>query len=165
MRPWKDLNRPRLYGSDNEFLLLKRYRVKLAFAEFSINKPNSPFHYENEKFDLIYAISVFAHLTEAMGTFWKGELCRVLKPSGIMCLTFMGTTRAPGLCRELRKEFESEQLVVTGEEHAGRIICAAFHPEQDVRTMFARGFRVPDSVLGGATGAFQDVHLLQKRNA
>jgi hypothetical protein len=97
-----------------------------------------------------------------MGLFWIRELGRVLKPKGVMYLTFMGTTRVPSLRKELRERFDRGELVVTGEERAGKNTCAAFHPEQYIRNIFAKGFTIVDFVPGGATDAFQDVFLLQK---
>ncbi len=49
-----------------------------------------------------------------------------------------------------------------GEQHSGKNIYAAFHPEQYVRTVLAKRFYVLDVIPGGATDAFQDVYLLQK---
>ncbi len=163
MRHWKNLKGPKLYGSDYNPRLVKWCDFNLPFAEFAVNSLESGFKYEDEKFDFIYAISVFTHLTEKMGLFWISELDRVLKPGGIMYLTFMGTTRAPSLPKELRACFEAGQLVVTGAKHTGRNTCAAFHPEQYIRNVFARGLNVLDFIPGGATDAFQDVFLLQKK--
>ena len=163
MRHWKNLNGPHLYGSDYNPKLVKWCDSNLPFAEFAVNPLESGFNYEDEKFDFIYAISVFTHLTEEMGLFWIKELGRVLKSGGIMYLTFMGTTRASLLPKELRKRFEAGELVVTGAELAGKNTCAAFHPEQYIRNVFAKGFNVLDFVPGGAADAFQDVFLLQKK--
>ena len=165
MRHWNDLKGPKLYGSDYNPRLVKWCDSNLPFAEFAVNSLESGFNYEDEKFDFIYAISVFTHLTEKMGFFWIRELDRVLKPGGIMYLTFMGTTRAPSLRKELRECFEAGQFVVTGAEHTGRNTCAAFHPERYIRNVFAKGLNVLDFVPGGATDAFQDVFLLQKKSA
>jgi 2-polyprenyl-3-methyl-5-hydroxy-6-metoxy-1,4-benzoquinol methylase len=164
MRHWKNLNGPKLYGSDYNPKLVKWCASNLPFAEFATNPLESGFNYEDEKFDFIYAISVFTHLTEKMGLFWIRELDRVLKPKGVMYLTFMGTTRALLLRKELRDRFEAGQIVVTGSELAGKNTCAAFHPEQYVRNVFAKGLNVLDFVPGGATDAFQDVFLLQKKS-
>ena len=79
-----------------------------------------------------------------------------------MYLTFMGTTRAPHLRRELGELFEAGQFVITDDEHSGKNICAAYHPEQYVRNILAKGFRILDFIPGGATDANQDVFLIQK---
>ncbi len=165
VRHWKDLKGPRLYGSDYNAMLVRWCASNLPFAEFAVNSLESGFDYEDEKFDFIYAISVFTHMTEEMGLFWIRELNRVLKPGGIMYLTFMGETRARALRKELWECFESGELVVTGAADAGGNSCAAFHPERYVRNVVAKGLNVLDFVPNGATDAFQDVFLLQKKGA
>jgi 2-polyprenyl-3-methyl-5-hydroxy-6-metoxy-1,4-benzoquinol methylase len=163
MRHWKTLKGPKLYGTDYNHVLVKWCKDNLPFATFTVNGLKSRLIYKDDTFDFIYAISVFTHLTEDMGFFWMKELDRVLKPGGVMYVTFMGTTRAPHLRQELRGMFEAGQLVVTGEEHTGKNICAAYHPEQYVSNILAKGFRVLDFVPGGARDANQDVFLLQKK--
>jgi SAM-dependent methyltransferase len=48
-----------------------------------------PLGLEQGSFDLIWAISVFTHLTEA-STPWLLELHRMLKPGGLLIATYMG---------------------------------------------------------------------------
>lgn len=163
IRHLKTLKSASLYGVDYNPVLVEWCRNNLSFANFEVNTFNERLHYADEKFDFIYAISVFTHLTEDIGFFWMTELDRILNPGGVMYLTFMGTTRAPHLRQELRERFEAGQLVVTGEEHAGKNICAAYHPEQYVRNILAKGFRILEFVPGGAWDANQDVFLLQKK--
>ena len=52
-----------------------------------------PFPFEDGRFDLIYSISVFTHLPEAMQLAWLAELTRVAKPGGWLLLS----THAPDL--------------------------------------------------------------------
>jgi ubiquinone/menaquinone biosynthesis C-methylase UbiE len=162
IRHWKARNSQKIYGTDYNPVLIAWCQKNLSFASFEVNDTLSGLIYEDEKFDFIYAISVFTHLTEKSGHSWMSELYRVLKPGGTMYVTFMGTTRAPYLRPELRDRFESGHIVVTGEEHSGKNICAAYHPEQYVRKILAKQFRVLDFIPGGAKDANQDVFLLKK---
>ena len=50
---------------------------------------NPPLGLEHESFDLIYAVSVFTHLSYN-STAWLLELHRMLKPGGLLIATFMG---------------------------------------------------------------------------
>ena len=50
---------------------------------------NPPLGLEHESFDLIYAVSVFTHLSYN-STSWLLELHRMLKPEGLLIATFMG---------------------------------------------------------------------------
>jgi len=51
-------------------------------------------------FDLVYAISVFSHLTESWSE-WLVELHRVLRDDGLLIATYMGKEMAERLANEL----------------------------------------------------------------
>ena len=46
--------------------------------------------FEDESFDLVYSVSVFSHLDEALGDQWLRELRRVLRAGGVALLTVHG---------------------------------------------------------------------------
>jgi SAM-dependent methyltransferase len=52
------------------------------------NAERSPLPYRDDAFDLVYALSVFTHITEPWAE-WLLELRRVLRPDGILVVTFM----------------------------------------------------------------------------
>ncbi len=162
IRHWKTLRGPELYGSDYNPILIRWCQKALSFANFKLNKLASNLEYEDEKFDFIYAISVFTHLTRELQNFWISELRRVLKPSGFLFITTHGTTRLHQLSSEERERFESGQLVIRYNEYVGTNICGAYHPEQYVRQNLAKGFTIIDFIPGGAKDANQDVFLLMK---
>jgi SAM-dependent methyltransferase len=53
-----------------------------------------PLSYQNDHFDLIFANSVFTHLTEEAQDRWLPELARILKPDGLVIASFHGETQA-----------------------------------------------------------------------
>ena len=79
-----------LWGTDIAEESVRWCQRHLPFAKVGLNKPLPPLEYENDKFDLIYAMSVFTHLEESAQFAWLAELNRVLKPGGILLLTFLG---------------------------------------------------------------------------
>lgn len=54
------------------------------------NQPEPPLDQPAGVFDLIWSISVFTHLTDSWSR-WLTELHRLLKPGGLLFLTFMGS--------------------------------------------------------------------------
>lgn len=60
---------------------------------------NPPLGLEHASFDLIYAISVFTHLTDSSSQ-WLIELHRLLKPEGLLIATFMGRWNSEWFARE-----------------------------------------------------------------
>jgi len=163
MRHWKSLKGPRLYGTDyNPDLVSWCQRNLDGFAEFKTNNLTPPLDYADEKFDFIYAISVFTHLTEDLQHVWMNELARVLKPKGFLLITVHGESRLSQLAPEEQQRFRSGQLVIRQEAAVGTNVCGAYCSERYVRDNLARGFEVVDFIPVGAGDANQDVFLLRK---
>jgi|SRR5208337_427662 len=55
--------------------------------EFIQNDPFPPIDFHDGKFDLIYAYSVFSHLSEAAHMAWLREFYRIMRPGGLIVLT------------------------------------------------------------------------------
>lgn len=165
MRHWNTLSGPKLYGSDYNPRLIKWCEKSLTFAEFKLNQSASRLDYEDDKFDFIYAISVFTHLDKNLQVFWISELTRVLKHGGYLLITILGTTglhkRAPRLTPKQRQEFESGQLILVNEKYSGTNMCGAFHPEQYVSQHLAKGLTIVD-FIPAFRNSDQDAFLLRK---
>jgi ubiquinone/menaquinone biosynthesis C-methylase UbiE len=52
-----------------------------------ITRPFPPIGLRSQSVDLIFAYSVFSHLSETAATAWMHEFLRILKPGGLACLT------------------------------------------------------------------------------
>jgi cyclopropane fatty-acyl-phospholipid synthase-like methyltransferase len=72
-------NELNLYGTDIDGDAIKWCQENLASGKFSINKELPPLEYQDNFFDLIYAISVFTHMKEYHQLLWLQELRRILK--------------------------------------------------------------------------------------
>lgn len=162
LRHWKTLSGPKIFGTDYNPPLVKWCQKSLPFAEIKQNMPAAKLDYENDKFDFIYVISVFTHLSEKLQDFWIDELTRVLKPGGYLLITVHGTTRFHQLWPEALHEYEAGQLVVIKPENSGTNLCATFHPEAYMREWLCQKLTIVDFVPGGAKDADQDIFLLQK---
>jgi len=163
LRHWKPVIGPLYYGTDYNPELIAWCQKKLVeLADFKTNKLVPPLDYPDEKFDFIYAISVFTHLTEDLQHAWMQELLRVLKKGGHLLITLHGESRLFQMTPEEQQQFNAGQLVVRYTEVAGTNYCGAYHPESFVRSHLASGFDVLDFVSEGARDADQDVYLLRK---
>jgi len=83
LRHFKDFSW-RLFGCDWNARLVRWNRRHLPFAQFAQNGLAPPLPYPDQSFHLIYAFSVFTHLSETLQHAWKSELRRVLKPGGTL---------------------------------------------------------------------------------
>jgi SAM-dependent methyltransferase len=163
LRHWKGLVGPSLHGADANPDLIAWCRANLPFARFHVNGLERGLAVGDASFDLIYALSVFTHLSEPLQRFWIDELTRVVRPGGYLLLTTHGEHYLGRLSAEERDRFGAGRLVVHASGDEGSNDCAAFHPEAYVRATLARGLDVLDFLAEGAVGnPRQDVYLLRK---
>lgn len=138
--------------------------ANLPFATFAQNRLVPPLAFADDTFDLVYALSVFTHLTAELQVSWRDELRRVLRPGGSLVLTVHGNSYLPRLDDDERRRFETGELVVRWSEAVGTNLCSAYHPEPYLRETLAAGFAsfeiVPEGALGNPT---QDLVLLRRR--
>jgi SAM-dependent methyltransferase len=162
-RHWAGLPGPSFHGSDFNPALTAWCARNLPFARFQVNRLDGGLGYAAETFDLVYALSVFTHLSEPLQHFWVDELTRVLRPGGHLFLTVHGACYLPRLSASEQERFRDDQLVVQGVRREGSNDCAAFHPEAYVRRTRARGLEVVEFVPEGALGnPRQDAYLLRR---
>ena len=65
-----------------------RHRPELSWA---LSSSEPPLPYAEQSFDLVYSISVFSHLDEALQDRWLQELGRILAPGGAALLSVHGS--------------------------------------------------------------------------
>ncbi len=78
----------RWHGSDVDAEAIAWCQANLRDAACVENGPLPPFAFEAETFDLVFGVSVFTHLSESYQRAWLAELRRVLKPGGLLLLSF-----------------------------------------------------------------------------
>jgi SAM-dependent methyltransferase len=161
-RWWSDFE-GQVAGSDVSAPAIDWCRANLPFGRFEQNALAPPLVFEDESFDLVYALSVFTHLTGDLQLAWRDELRRVLRPGGLLLVTTHGRSYVPRLGAEERERFERGELVVRWGDVAGTNLCSAYHPEAYLRDTFAQGFAFLELEAEGARGnPTQDLVLLRK---
>jgi SAM-dependent methyltransferase len=150
-------------GSDVSVKAVDWCRSNLGFARFETNDLAPPLAFADAGFDLVYALSVFTHLTEDLQAAWRDELRRVLRPGGVLLVTTHGASYAPRLDPNERARFDRGELVVRWGDLPGTNLCSAYHPERYLRETFADGFTFLELEPEGARGnPTQDIVLLRK---
>jgi SAM-dependent methyltransferase len=162
-RYWADFDGS-VAGSDVSRKAIDWCRENLGFASFLHNGLEPGLDADDDAFDLVYALSVFTHLTEDLQLAWRDELHRVLRPGGRLLLSTHGRSYLSRLDANERERFERGELVVRWADMPGTNLCSAYHPERYLRGTFARGFTFVELEPEGARGnPTQDLVLLQKR--
>jgi SAM-dependent methyltransferase len=163
LRHWHDLPSTHVCGTDYNPRLVEWCRSRLTFAEVKQNGLSGRVGWGDGTFGLVYALSVFTHLTEPVGFGWIDELSRVVKPGGYLLITTHGDHYRDALSPEGRARYDSGEAVVLLPGREGTNHCATFHPPAYVRDRLARGLEVVDHIPEGALGnPRQDLWLLRK---
>ncbi len=164
LRHWSALPSTSVCGTDYNPHLVRWCRANLGFAEVRRNDLVGKFDWPDRTFDLIYALSVFTHLTEPVGFAWIDELTRALKPGGHLLITTHGDYYRETLAAEDRAPLTTGARPSSSDPgREGSNDCATYHPPSYVRGHLARGLEVIDHRPEGATGnPRQDVWLLRK---
>lgn len=150
-------------GSDLSEPAVRWCRSNLPFARFETNGLAPPLAFADASFDLVYALSVFTHLTAELQLAWRDELRRVLRPGGLLLATTHGRSYLPRLADGERAAFDAGELVVRWGDLPGTNLCSAYHPERYLRDTFAAGFAFVELEPEGARGnPTQDLVLLRK---
>jgi SAM-dependent methyltransferase len=150
-------------GSDLSRPAVDWCRENLPFATFELNGLHPPLRFADASFDLVYALSVFTHLTAELQLAWRDEVLRVLRPGGLFLLTTHGRSYVPRLDAGELAAFERGELVVRWGEMPGTNLCSAYHPEPYLREDFAQGFAFLELEPEGARGnPTQDLVVLRK---
>jgi SAM-dependent methyltransferase len=163
LRQWSGLPGARVFGCDINPKMVQWCAANLDFAEVSVTELEPPLPYADSTFDLIYAFSVFTHLSEQLQQEWMSECLRVLRPGGYLLISTMGEYYL-GLQRLSESEqqaFANGELVVLYERSAGTSLCSAYHPPEYVRTKLAADFE-PVGFRAAVEGGRHDIHLLRK---
>jgi SAM-dependent methyltransferase len=117
-------------------------RENLPFVEATTNELRPPLPYSENRFDLIYAFSVFTHLSVELAHGWLRELRRVAKPGGLIWFTVHGDSYRARLPAEQREQFDAGEVVVWFPEIEGTNLCAAYWPSTSIGQMLGDGFEV-----------------------
>lgn len=83
----RDLEPETLQGTDCDPEMVDYCSSVMPGHRFSCNPPLPPSSFADGQFDLIYAYSVFSHLSEAAHRAWLGEFHRIMKPGALLIVT------------------------------------------------------------------------------
>lgn len=164
-----------LSGCDINLELVDWSRRNLPGSiDVRLSGPLPPLPYEDAAFDVVFAVSVFTHLSLASQRAWVDELRRVVRPGGALVVTLHGESYVPHIFPgrpEVVDELRRSGHVVTPVGDVGSNQFASLHTRGFARRLF-RGFELagffPNGRIGGRrlpypTFILQDVYAFRRR--
>lgn len=156
-RHWAGLDGPEVHGCDYNPDLVAWCGENLPYLYATRNELEPPTPYVAASFDLVYALSVFSHLSEPIQRAWVAELRRVLRPGGLLVVSVLGEAARDRLAGAELERFERGELVVQRPRMAGSNACTVYHPRRYVTSSLLAEF---DDILPFDLGS-PDLVLLQ----
>lgn len=86
----KDVKAENLYGVDVDSDIIDTCNKIMHYGNYLAVEPFPPTTFQDNSFDVIYAYSVFSHLSEGAHIKWVSEFKRILKPDGLLLVTTQG---------------------------------------------------------------------------
>ena len=158
LRHWAGRPGPDFYGVDISRAAVRWCSRHLPFVQATRIDHEPPLPYPDAKFEFVYALSVFTHLTEDGGRRWLAELVRVLKPGGLLLFTVHGAHFLDELDEAKSRRFRQGEPVFLDlpSELVGTNQFAAFHPETYLRGLLPNlGLDLMESVRYDPAGTRQ----------
>jgi SAM-dependent methyltransferase len=128
----------RLVGLDYNPRTISWCRANFAGIEFLQNDLAPPLPLATASVDVIYAISVFTHLSEPLHHAYVADLMRCLVPDGILIVSLHGDRYRDRLDAEEQLAYDLGKLVVRSRTIEGSRAFGAFHPPAFVRDRMFR---------------------------
>ena len=152
-----------LHGCDYNPELVAWCRDNLPFMEARVNTLEPPVPYDDERFDLVYAISVLTHLTEPLARRWVAEWTRILRPGGLLLVTTHGDGYRDALNDRERRRYDAGEPVIRRSRVEGLNLCATYHPPRyAAQTLLAPLEPVAFLPGGSVPGILQDAHVARR---
>ena len=128
-------------GTDSNAESIAWCTANLPEIRFVRNTQAARLPFTDASFDVVYAYSVFTHLSESAQIEWARELRRVLRVGGLLICTTQGQSYEYLLANQSeRRRFASGAVVVQGNYEEGKKWFFAIDPAGFVRTHLLAGF-------------------------
>lgn len=139
---WMDQHRHggQVFGCDYNQDSVTWCATALPEIQFRKNELSPPLPYGDAGMDVVYAWSVFTHLSEAQVRSWIAEITRVLKPGGAFLFSTQSEESRHKLMADEQEAFDRTGLVVRDRVVEGSRLFAAFHARDYVRKAWGASF-------------------------
>ena len=158
-------NSNQYFGCDYNAKYVKWSSENLENIDFKLNKVVPPLNYENKKFDVVYGISIFTHLSLEQHYKWFEELYRVLKPDGILFITTHGNVHSFKLIEKELVKYNLGELIVHDFKKEGNRLFSSYQPSSFMTNIAKQtNFQVLKHIPGEMTNGKpqQDIWIFKK---
>jgi SAM-dependent methyltransferase len=149
LRHFRNIAGLRLAGTDANPEPIEWDRKNLPEIDFYHNQLTPPLTFEDQSFDLIYALSVFTHIPLELQRSWLDELRRVLVPGGYLLCTVTDDAVTYQLNPQDRAQLKRDGALTFDRNHprssySTQVLGSwdVFQTRDQVRAAFSVGFDI-----------------------
>jgi ubiquinone/menaquinone biosynthesis C-methylase UbiE len=155
------------YGTDIDTEAINWCRHHVSSVHFQTNEQLPPLPYCDAKFDLVYAISIFTHLSEEYQFYWLEEIKRVVRSGGYFLPTIRGDFHRDKMSPQELHELQRTGFLFAKLPKGGRGIFPEYYQiatqsRDYILANYSRFFEICAFVANGLDHC-QDVLVLRKR--
>lgn len=154
------------HGADIDGEAIQWCRQQLpGLAAWSVCDEWPPLSYGDRSFDVIFSVSVFTHIPEAMQLAWLRELDRILKPDGVAILSVYNQVIHEILPGQLRRQLRDTGILYGFDGGTAGLpdsYQSCFHTRDYVLATWSRRFHI-ERCVDRAFLSSQDAIVLRKR--
>lgn len=162
-----------LYGVDVNPALIDFCQHNIGFAKTTVCGAFPPLVLPNSGFDLVYAASVWTHMTLPQAVQWAGEMARVIATGGALMMSYHGdyyvhelASFAPEGCQSLAERgYYVHKHLPPDQTFLGSNDYATYMTSEFVRSLF-KGFQLlriyPGACGPNSFAANQDVAIFRR---
>jgi hypothetical protein len=153
----------RFYGTDYNRKTIAWCKKTIPTMTFVDNNLQPPLEFNENFFAIVFARSVFTHLSEKMHFAWIAELFRIVNKKGILLFTTNGPNFLNRLIPHEQELFRNGHMVSTQGVFEGKKYFASFHPPRFVRESLLKGRKIIAYIPQENAGTIgQDVWICRK---
>ena len=153
----------RIVGRDPDAMTVG-WCAKHLPGDFRASRLHPPLDLADASIDAAVSLSVFTHLGEATQVEWLAELARVIRPGGLLLLTFMDEQHhMAGHLGSVRADLDARGFAVTTSALEGTNHMATFQTLANVAAAAAPWFDAPAARTSAETSLQQALVALVRR--
>ena len=153
-----------LHAADYNEQYINWCKSKIKGIQFEQTNISPPMLYPDAYFNIVMGLSVFTHLSEINHYAWMDELCRIIKPGGILFITTQGKSYEYKLSADERYKFNEAKLIIRDRVLEGNRLFSSFQPPGFIQSLINNKFEVMQFIPGenNYISSEQDKWVLKK---
>ncbi|CAN5827762.1 hypothetical protein BH11BAC3_BH11BAC3_14900 [soil metagenome] len=132
----------RVYGTDINRAMINWDTENIRNVTFSVNDYKPPIKFDNNQFDLVFALSVFTHIEDEFQEAWLKEISRIVQTDGIFLFTTHGVRYRENLTSNQTEELKSKGAVTISFKKKGHRMTNTYNNAANFKIVIAKYFEI-----------------------